>query len=600
MLDLPVLRAEAHVASRRRSTYGMRAAGGLLLLVFLWSFHRSHEVWSAGRLLPNNELTRFTAAGFEWLAVGQALVVMAFVPAMVAGSVAEERSCRTLDGLLASRLSSAGLIADKLAAKTLHIGAHLAVGLPIVCLLGLLGGIDPRSIAYAYGGTVSTALFLAALSLVVSVYSRGPTSAILLVYLMEAVWLFGPWIVSIATSTAARPWSGPLASVNGWILPTTPLSLVTPATLWGWAAGGPIPWFLERVGVIAPGALTATRPSPGALAGPLNRMIGHQLAYAAALLIVASWRLRPAAQRLADAPRGRTLPKWLRSQPRTRPSCGDDPMLWKERWFRGAASAGVIFVIGMLASALLALLTYDALFYRFRVAREEFVIYGYADGRHGAGYLARESFLSLLLVYSVLFYVAALIAVAVRSATGVSGERETGTWGGLLVTPLEPAEIVRAKVLGALGSQRILVFLVLAPWLFGLALGALHPIGLLLAATGMAAFLYFAAALGTLLSFRSRSSGQALARTMGLLIMMNLGSVIVGRVLAGSSELGALFGSTALLLYYLPISTHFMQVILAQPGKGAMILGLLSAYISAYAAVGWVLCRAATRGFDRP
>ena len=35
-----------------------------------------------------------------------------------------------------------------------------------------------------------------------------------------------------------------------------------------------------------------------------------------------------------------------------------------------------------------------------------------------------------------------------------------------------------------------------APWLFGLALGALHPIGLLLAITGLAVFLCFAAPTG--------------------------------------------------------------------------------------------------------
>ena len=90
----------------------------------------------------------------------------------------------------------------------LQIGVFLAVGLPIACLLGLLGGIDPRSIAYAYGGTVSTAFFLAALSLLVSVYARRPRGAILLVYLIEAVWLLGPWIAYVAMlmGGAAMAW----------------------------------------------------------------------------------------------------------------------------------------------------------------------------------------------------------------------------------------------------------------------------------------------------------------------------------------------------------------------------------------------------------
>ena len=67
----------------------------------------------------------------------------------------EDRSRQTLAGLLVTRLSSTAIILDKLAAKMLQIGVFLAVGLPIACLLGLLGGIDPRSIVYAYSGTVS-------------------------------------------------------------------------------------------------------------------------------------------------------------------------------------------------------------------------------------------------------------------------------------------------------------------------------------------------------------------------------------------------------------------------------------------------------------
>jgi hypothetical protein len=56
------------------------------------------------------------------LAVGQDLVVLALVPAMVAGTIAEERSRHTLNGLLASRLSSVAIILDKLAAKMPNAG----------------------------------------------------------------------------------------------------------------------------------------------------------------------------------------------------------------------------------------------------------------------------------------------------------------------------------------------------------------------------------------------------------------------------------------------------------------------------------------------
>ena len=102
------------MSSRQASTYAKRAWYGLLLLWIFWTFHHSQEEWSGGRLLANNELARFAAAAFEWLAVGQAVIVMALLPAMVAGSVAEERTRHTLPTLLATRFSSAGIILNKL------------------------------------------------------------------------------------------------------------------------------------------------------------------------------------------------------------------------------------------------------------------------------------------------------------------------------------------------------------------------------------------------------------------------------------------------------------------------------------------------------
>ena len=80
----------------------------------------------------------------------------------------------------------------------------------------------------------------------------------------------------------------------------------------------------------------------------------------------------------------------------------------------------------------------------------------------------------------------------------------------------------------------------------------MHPIGLLLAITGLAVFLFFASALGTCFSLRSKTSGQALVRTLGVLLMLNLGTVLTGILLMSSKELGGFFGSTPILLYYLP------------------------------------------------
>ena len=257
--------------------------------------------------------------------------------------------------------------------------------------------------------------------------------------------------------------------------------------------------------------------------------------------------------------------------------------------------------MGMLVIGIFFVLRgHQAFTHNYRLALDELFIYGYGTGGPvGFGASTRAGFMSNLADYSVMLYVVALVAVAVESATGVTSEREARTWDGLLGTPLEPAEVVRAKVLGALVRRRALLLLVLIPWLVGLAVGALHPVGLLLAVTGLAAFLWFASALGILFSLRSRSSRQALVRTLGVLLVLNLGTLLAGKLWLGSMWTGVLFGNTAVLLHFLPISTYHMNaVVLHSTLRQSLLLGLLLGIVVAYAALAWILSRAATRGFD--
>jgi hypothetical protein len=326
--------------------------------------------------------------------VGQALIVLALVPALAGGALAEERARRTLPGLLASRLSGAAIVLDKLVARMLHVGVIMAVGLPIACLLGLLGGVDPRSVAYAYGGTLSTAFFLAALSLLVSVYARAPRDAVLLLYLIEALWLVVPWFANFAL--AGSPSLRALASVNDWIVPTTPLSLVGPSTVSAWSGRGPIHGFLRGSRLVSPAALARAGAGPGTLTTPWAWMVGLQLAYGAAFLAWASWRLRPTARLLADPPLRRFSLGRGRRRIRPRPACGDDPMLWKERYSAGSGSTRPIRVLVMLGFGFLILLSRQAVMYNWRLALDEFFLYGYGIGRRGEGVLRRAWFLRVL------------------------------------------------------------------------------------------------------------------------------------------------------------------------------------------------------------
>jgi ABC-type transport system involved in multi-copper enzyme maturation permease subunit len=589
-LDLPLGRVEARALARRSQAYRVRVWFGLGLLTALWFFYISSQAWSTGRPLPNRELAEFAAAAFEWLAMGQALVLLVMVPAIVGGALPEGRVRQTLPSLLASRLSSGSIVVDLLAAKLLHVLLLVAVGMPIVSLLGILGGVDPRSVVYAYAGTLSTVFFLAALALLVSVHVRRPGAAVLLVYAIEVVWLLAPWFISFVP--ARNPPLRALAAANRWIEPTTPLSLVNVATLSAWSKQGPVWRALP-----AP-ARPASWGGPAQLGVHVTQMVGMQLAYAVLFLIVAAWRLRPASRRLADPPRRRALSGAGRRRSRSLPPCGDNPMLWKECHV-GAARPARIGLWAILALLLCFVWDMSGYFqYAYQRALDEFFVDGYPSARAYRGAYGRMDFLRALTYYASCFYGVALLAIAVGSAMAVTFEREASTWDGLLVTPLDRGQIIWAKVKGAIHRQRAILPFVVAPWLLGMVIWAVHPVGLILSVAGLFGFLWFAAALGVFCSVRSTTTASALMRTLGILLLLNVGTLFVGQLATGSQYGAAFFGNTFVLLTNLPIEPSFIYALFHGNWQVLVATAILGAYVAIHVAVSWLLGRAATRTID--
>jgi ABC-type transport system involved in multi-copper enzyme maturation permease subunit len=112
---------------------------------------------------------------------------------------------------------------------------------------------------------------------------------------------------------------------------------------------------------------------------------------------------------------------------------------------------------------------------------------------------------------------ASSLVVGIRCSGAISGEREKQTWEPLLLTPLEPRELVRGKLWGILAAAR--------PYLLAYALpvvtlGVLIQADaylwtlILLGVTWLA--MYFVGAAGIWCSGRSKSSWRSLLGTMGI------------------------------------------------------------------------------------
>ena len=114
----------------------------------------------------------------------QTLAVILLTPAFVAGAIAEEKERQTLDYLLATDLRNREIVLGKLVSRLGNLALLVLAGLPILSLMEMLGGVEPRLVVGAFAVTGVTLFTLAVLSLLCSVYASRARDAILATYIL--------------------------------------------------------------------------------------------------------------------------------------------------------------------------------------------------------------------------------------------------------------------------------------------------------------------------------------------------------------------------------------------------------------------------------
>jgi ABC-type transport system involved in multi-copper enzyme maturation permease subunit len=570
MLPGPVFNVELLITARRPRYYAFRLGYGLLLLYFIWQNAPWHYTrssgWADGRM-SIQEMAQFGEGMFRVFVSFQASAILFLTPALVAGVIAEEKQRKTLHYLLASPLTSREIILGKLAARLLHVMTFLTIGLPVMSLLGLFGGVDPLMVGISYAAMLSTTLFIASMSILISTYARRPREAISLAYVLGLGWFFLPpslpfFMRLLPFWARVYAWIGP---VNDWIAASSPFSLVT--------------WF-------AAPSVTFVRA--------LFWMIGLQLVYATLFVGLAVARLRPVfrkegegSRRFAGLSRGRRL--------LPRPDCGADAMLWKERYV-SRTSAVTKLVGGLIGLAIFGLLVYSTVDLAVP-AFKEINVNGY-----GSSGPAQRVLSGYLRVLTTMIYVGWALALASAASSAVVQEREADTWTSLVSTPLSGLEIVRAKMVGAFWGLRWVGLIMLALWLTGLAAGSVHPFAFAAVAIETPVFLWFVAALGTFISVRAKSSARAMTATMAILIVLNGGYLMCCLPLQPNTPLVAV-GVTPFIL---PVSLFTYEEfgwLLNSPYSGpgyryAETFMTCFTGVSAYAAAALALTLASITRFD--
>jgi hypothetical protein len=492
MLPGPVFEYELIASSRRKATYIGRFVYGLVLLAMV----AQHCLAGWGATRTASEASWLGRRAFVLFVIVQGIAVILLTPALVAGAIAEERQRRSLDDLLTTRLTGGAIVLGKGAARLLHLAMYVAIGLPIMSLMALFGGVDPPMLLLAYAGTASTALFLAALSLLVSTEVRKVREALSLAYGLGLGWLIVPVAIAEAVPRAWPVLYREIEPVNTWV-----------------GSSGPL-WALRLSALLSKaGSLEAVAPPKDAL-----WMVGLQLAAATGMASLAVWRLRPAQRRLGAGEPARARGPW-RWRLWARPAVGDDPMLWKE--CHTSRTTGVAKLVAaavvLLLLAGLAALTYNLAAPAFR----ELLASGYGpEGVH------RRTFNIYLRLVGTGLALVLTLGVARNAAVGITAEREEQTWASLLATTLESATILRAKMLGAAWGFRGGFAVLVVLWALGVAAGAVHPLGPALVLVELAVFAWFSAALGTYLSLVARSSRRAQLLAVGTWLLCNGGYLL--------------------------------------------------------------------------
>lgn len=492
----PILRRELITSVRSSRIDSDRRAALLLAATAVGGCFGVYD-WKGWDRATVAGASRFGLAIFAVLIAALAGLAAVLVMGPISAAIASERDRKTLDALLATRLSGAQIVLGTVAAGLVRYGCGAAAMLPVVVLVVAFGGVDVRLALLAGAGLVSMASAMAALAVAISVGSRGVARAASVTAGWYTLWMALPMVFLLARP---RIWPGS----PGWVVAVA-VSLLD---------GSPLGLLTNLIGLI---------PRPGGLPGALIRLIGWQVGFGALLTAWAIVRLRPASRAVYNREGLLSKVRLQRAslrRPVPRSACGDDPILWNEMYqYRGSSRVGRLWgiLVGLVAVGLVAVATSWFALPAFaelagrgygatpeaarmpdlnpvaRVLIARLIItspLGPAPGQ------ARLEFNLALRQFSALLVMMSCLRIFVAGGMSLVNERRRDTWLGLIATPLTGREILGAKMLGASLSVGGTGLVLVGLWVVGLVAGALHPIGFLAALAWSAISGWFVASVG--------------------------------------------------------------------------------------------------------
>ncbi len=440
----PIFDKELRVSSRRKRNYFLRFAYVCLLTAFIafaWIVttkigNSVSLVYQISRMPEIGKYVTTTIIWFQFIAIQLIAIVM------LSTAISGEIYNRTLGLLMTTPISSLQIVIGKLFSKLLQLVLLLAISLPLLAIIRVMGGVPWGYVISSLCITLTAAIFAGSVSLVFSITNRHSHSVIVRTVLVCFLFYIGPPVVIQLLQFVYQV----------RIVSEMSLLYVNPFIAMGFATQN---------------MLTPTSAAL-VLSWPLHCVI--MLGFSTLLLVFSTLCVRRVGLRQATGQAGifssrrerriadgklRTKTILHRASRRIRPVKGP-PIIWKEMislWIKN-------FRMGSIITTIVAVLILAAVY--------SYCAYADLLGREGAH-----------IVFIVVYFFFGLLRTATSAATSITSEKEARTWPMLLTTPLTEKQIVFGKIIGScLGGWAFWLLLAAHVTVFSLA-GCIPPAAIL-------------------------------------------------------------------------------------------------------------------------
>ena len=466
----PIFDKEMRVSSRRRRNYVLRflyVVTFTLLLTLLWAEwvpYHSTSAYQSSRMARAGQAIVGTVLWFEFITAQVIAIVM------LSTSISDEIYHRTLGVLMTTPIGSFQIVVGKLLSRLLQQVLLLAISLPLLAIVRVFGGVPWDVLVVGLCVTLTTTLFVGALSLFFSIFTRR-AYAVILTTIVALGFLFAllPLLVAFLVYYPAEPTVTFQRGVT-YINPYVVMVKLTQSLAWG------------RI---------------NALAG-WQVHCGVMLGVSSLVLLLSVALVRRAALRQAMgqtglwSDRAARRPERDTAVGRVRRVIGP-PVLWKEcrTPLLGKHKLRSI-VVGLLLAGALAM-TY---------------LFCYAEQDLGD----KDTHVTFMVVY----FVVGLLFTTVLPATCIASEKESQTWPLLLVTSIGEGQVLLGKFGGVLRRCALAWSLLFLHVLAFAIVGYIHPLAILQLGIVVAWVLVFLSCTGLYFSARFKHATTAVIANMTL------------------------------------------------------------------------------------